>query len=45
MTFDLELRLCTMERHRELLAGAGDKEEEVQPLDKVITDFDELELD
>jgi len=45
MTFDLELRLCTVERHRELLEGGAAQEEEVEALDKVITDFDELELD
>jgi len=43
MTFDLELRLCTVERHRELLESG---ENEVEALvDKVVTDFDELELD
>merc|ERR1719499_883659 len=46
MTFDLELRLCTMERHRQLLEGGDKEEEEVEALvDKVVTDFDDLELD
>lgn len=46
MTFDLELRLCTVERHRELLESGAGKEEVVDALvDKVVTDFDELELD
>lgn len=46
MTFDLELRLCTVERHRELLESGAGKEEVVDTLvDKVVTDFDELELD
>lgn len=46
MTFDLELRLCTVERHRQLLEGGDKAEEEVEALvDKVVTDFDDLELD
>lgn len=46
MTFDLELRLCTVERHRELMESAAGKEETADALvDKVVTDFDELELD
>jgi len=43
MTFDLELRLCTVDRHRELLESGENMQEAL--VDKVVTDFDELELD
>merc|ERR1719499_2290810 len=45
MTFDLELKLCTMSRHKELKEEAKNKEETVDPVDSVVTEFDDLELD
>jgi len=47
MTFDLEIKFCTLEEHAKLVLEADKKNAEMPEIqiEKVVTDFDDLELD